>query len=173
MLCGRTFSRLSLLCLNALLLSAVSVFGAEGLQDDRAVSAGRWRIVSAELNGRLVDPGLTAPLSVVYAADGTWTVFFKTLPVAEGTSSVDQAADPKTFEMTTLGSHASPGRRYRGIYEMRGGSRRICFVPADRPRPTEFSTAPASERLLVSIERIVDSQSGARGEPRNGTSPQR
>lgn len=145
-----------------MLLSAAGVFGADGLEDDRAASAGRWRIVSAELNGRQVDPGFTALLSVVYAADGTWTVFFKTLPVAEGTSNVNQAADPKTFEMTTLGSHASAGRRYRGIYEMRGGSRRMCFVPADRPRPTDFSTAPASERLLVSIERIVDSQSSAR-----------
>jgi len=162
MLCGRRFASPSLLCLHAMLLSAAGVFGADGLEDDRAVSAGRWRIVSAELNGRPVDPGFTAPLSVVYAADGTWTVFFKTLPVAEGTSSVDQAADPKTFELTTLGSNASPGRRYRGIYEMRGGSRRICFVPAERPRPTDFSTAPASERLLVSIERVVDSQSGAR-----------
>ena len=154
--------RLAALCVTATLLLAAGVSGADDLEDDRAVSAGRWRIVSAELNGRQIVPELTALLSVMYAADGTWTVFFKTLPVAEGTSSVNQAADPKTFEMATLGSGTSTGRRYWGIYEMRGGSRRMCFTPADRPRPTAFATTPASERLLVSMERIGDPQTQAR-----------
>ncbi|MCX7414132.1 MAG: TIGR03067 domain-containing protein [Planctomycetia bacterium] len=149
----------------ALLLTA-GFAGAVDLPDDRAVSAGRWRIVSAELNGRQIDRQFTAMLSVSYAADGTWTVFFKTIPVAEGTSSPNQAADPKSFNMATLGSGTNSGRRYRGIYEIQGNTRRMCFVPADRPLPADFSTAPASDRLLVSMERIGDSQGNARPDQR-------
>ena len=130
---------------------------AEAPQGDPAVSAGRWRIVAVELSGKPVEPEIVSMLSIVYDADGGWTVLFKNIPVAEGTSTVDQATDPKSFEMKTLGSPAGnmPGRSYSGIYEMKGNRRRLCFVPAGKPRPAVFASARRTEQILVTLERIA------------------
>jgi uncharacterized protein (TIGR03067 family) len=94
-------------------------------------------------------------LAVVYAADGRWRVLFKSIPVAEGTSSNDPTTTPKSFVMQTLGpaNGSRPGDRYVGIYELEGESRRFCFVPADRPRPGEFTSGRGSGRILVTLER--------------------
>ena len=141
----------------AAVFALAGVVSAAAAADDRLASAGRWRIAAVVMDGKEVDPGFVAMLSVVYGADGTWTVFFKSIPVAEGTSSVDQANDPKTFEMRTsgpVGSH-DQGWLYRGIYELEGDRRRICFASADRPRPRAFSSERRSGHILVTFERAV------------------
>lgn len=137
--------------------AAATAAGAEATPSDPAVSAGRWRIVTVEMSGKPVEPEIVSMLSIIYSADGSWTVFFKSLPVAEGTSTVDQTTTPKTFEMHTLGSPSGniPGRSYCGIYELEGNRRRLCFVPAGRPRPEAFATARRTEQILVTLERIT------------------
>ena len=122
-------------------------------QDDRAVSAGRWRIVAVTMNGKEVTPEITGMLSIAYEPDGKWSLFFKSVVVAEGVSANDPDTDPKSFTMQTLGTAHRPGRRYWGIYEMDGDHRRICFSAADRPRPEEFSSARSSGQTLVEFRR--------------------
>ena len=136
----------------ALLLSAPEPPVAD---PDRAASTGLWRVVAVEVNGRPVDDEITAMLAVVYAADGRWRVLFKSIPVAEGTSSNDPTTTPKSFVMQTVGPSdgSRSGDRYVGIYELRGDRRRFCFVPADRPRPGEFTSSRGSGRILVTLER--------------------
>ena len=72
-----------------------------------------------EVNGLPVDAEIAAMLSVVYAVDGRWRVFFKSIPVAEGESSNDPSTSPKSFEMQTRGppDGSRVGDRYVGIYE--------------------------------------------------------
>jgi len=124
--------------------------------DDRAISAGRWRVVSVEWNGRPVDPEILALLRVVYRADGSWAVLFKNLPVAEGTSTNCQDASPKTFEMETLGSEGIKPSRYTGIYRIEGDTRVLCLAPDGEPRPDEFAAPRHSGRMLVTLERAVN-----------------
>jgi len=128
--------------------------GADMGEDDRAHSAGRWRIVTAAINGREVDRDITSLLSVTYAPDGRWGVLFKNIPVAEGTSVIDATSEPRSFRMDTRGGTGSPARAYRGIYELRGDSRRICFVPAGAPVPTEFSSPRGDGHILVEFARL-------------------
>lgn len=121
--------------------------------DDRAVSVGLWDVVSVEVNGKQVDPELVALLQVAYRADGSWSVLFKSLPLAEGTSTNDQAATPKTFEIETLASeHATP-LKYAGIYRLEDDTRQLCFVEAGQPRPDTFTAPRGSRRVLVTLRR--------------------
>lgn len=123
--------------------------------DDRAASVGMWDVVSVEVNGKQVDPELVALLQVAYRADGSWSVLFKGLPLAEGTSTNDETATPKTFEMDTLaGEHATP-LKYTGIYRLEDDTRQFCFVEADQPRPDTFTAPRGSRRVLVTLRRAA------------------
>lgn len=126
---------------------------APALHDDRAISAGRWDVVSVETNGKPVDPELLAMLHIVYHADGTWAVLFKNLPVAEGRSTNRQDSMPKTFDMETLGSENIKPARYTGIYKTDGDTRTLCFVLEGKPRPDDFQAPRRSGRTLVTLRR--------------------
>lgn len=129
---------------------------------DRAASAGMWRVVTVEVSGRPVDADIAAMLTVVYAADGRWRVLFKSIAVAEGTSRNDPATTPKSFVMQTNGppDGSRPGDRYLGIYELRGDTRRFCFVSEDLPRPGDFTSSRGSGRILVTLERAAAADRG-------------
>ena len=124
--------------------------------DDREISVGRWEVVSVESNGRPIDPELLAMLRVVYRPDGSWAVLFKSLPVAEGTSTNRQDESPKTFEMATLGSESIKPSRYTGIYKHDGDTRVLCLAPDGKPRPDEFTAPKRSHRTLVTLRRPGD-----------------
>lgn len=121
--------------------------------DERAVSVGRWDVVSVEYSGRTVAPELVAMLQVDYRADGSWAVLFKGLTVAEGTSTNRQDDFPKTFEMATLGSKSIEPARYTGIYRHDGDTRVLCFVLDGKPRPDAFTAPKRSGRTLVTLKR--------------------
>ncbi len=80
--------------------------------DDQVISAGRWDVVAVEWDGNRVDPEWLARLHVAYEADGSWAVFLRRLPVAEGRSTIRQDVSPKTFEMETLGSEGIQPSRH-------------------------------------------------------------
>lgn len=123
--------------------------------DDRGISVGLWDVVAVEMNGRELDPGLVTLLQVAYRADGSWAVLFKGLPLAEGTSSNDQDAAPKTFEIETLAGGNSEPRRYSGIYRIDDESRMLCFVDEGQPRPEAFSAPRGSGRVLATLRRAA------------------
>ncbi|MFM7033864.1 MAG: TIGR03067 domain-containing protein [Planctomycetia bacterium] len=142
----------------AAILLAVSLALATSTPDDRAASVGSWHVVAVEMNGKQVDPTITAMLLVDYREDGSWTVLFKGMPVGEGTSHNNPEASPRTFEMKTLGGAKTPPRTYSGIYRLEGDTRQLCFVGAGLPRPDGFAAPRGSGRILVTLERA-----GARG----------
>jgi len=114
-----------------------------------------WDVVAVEVDGKQVDPEMVALLQVAYREDGSWSVLFKGLPLAEGTSTNDQAATPKTFEMATLArEHATPVK-YTGIYRLTDDTRQLCFVEAARPRPDTFTAPRGSRRVLVTLQRAA------------------
>lgn len=130
--------------------------GAAGGPDDRAMSAGRWNLVAVEWDGNPLDQEWLARLQVAYRADGSWTVFMRRIPVAEGTSTNRQDVSPKTFEMETLGSEGIEPKRYTGIYRLEGDTRVLCIVREGTPRPDGFTAPRRSNRMLVTMKRVQD-----------------
>ena len=153
---AKQLSCLSLLCA-ALAIPTASAYAqppvAAPVSDDRAISAGHWDVVAVEWDGKPVDPEFLAMLRVAYRADGSWSVLFKRLPVAEGKSTNRQDQFPKTFEMQTLGSQGITASRYTGIYRLDGDTRVLCIVPDGKPRPDGFSAPRRSGRMLVTLRR--------------------
>ena len=149
---------LARLCGLALAISAATANAQSpaAILDDREISVGRWEVVSVESNGRPIDPDLLAMLQVIYRPDGSWAVLFKSLPVAEGTSTNRQDESPKTFEMATLGSESIKPSRYTGIYKHDGDTRVLCLAPYGKPRPDDFTAAKRSHRTLVTLKRASE-----------------
>jgi uncharacterized protein (TIGR03067 family) len=127
--------------------------GSRAAADDRAISVGRWEVMSVEWNGRPVDAEILAMLRVDFQADGSWSVLFKSIPVVQGKSSNRQDVSPKTFEIETLGSEGIKPSRYTGIYRLDGDTRVLCMAPDGEPRPDEFAAPRHSGRMLVTLSR--------------------
>jgi uncharacterized protein (TIGR03067 family) len=140
----------------AILAATAHAQSPAAILDDREISVGRWEVVSVESNGRPIDPELLAMLQVIYRPDGSWAVLFKSLPVAEGTSTNRQHESPKTFEMATLGSESIKPSRYTGIYKHDGDTRVLCLAPYGKPRPDDFTAAKRSHRTLVTLKRASE-----------------
>ena len=121
--------------------------------DDRAISVGRWDVMSVEWNGRPVDAEILAMLRVDFQADGSWSVLFKSIPVVQGKSTNRQDVAPKTFEIETLGSEGIKPSRFTGIYRLDGDTRVLCMAPDSEPRPDEFAAPRHSGRMLVTLSR--------------------
>lgn len=122
--------------------------------DDRALSAGVWRVAAVEWDGKPVDRDMLDLVQVHFRADGSWAVLFRNRPVAEGRSTHRQDTSPKTFEMETLGSERIEPSRYTGIYRLDGDKSTLCIAPAARPRPDDFTAPKRSGRMLVTLERL-------------------
>lgn len=125
------------------------------VSDDRAISVGGWEVISVEWNGKPVDKDVLSMLHVDFRADGSWTVRFKRIPVAEGRSTNRQDRSPKTFDMETLGSEEIAPRRYVGIYRLDGDVRVLCIAADGSPRPEDFSAPRRSGRMLVTLRRAM------------------
>jgi uncharacterized protein (TIGR03067 family) len=134
--------------------------GESGPADDREVSAGHWDVAAVEWDGSHLDQEWLARLRIVYQADGSWAVFLRRLPVAEGRSTNRQDVTPKTFKMETLGSEGIKPSRFHGIYRLDGDTSTLCIVREDAPRPAEFSAPRNSGRMLVTLRRAKDSPGG-------------
>ena len=46
------------------------------------------------------------------------------------------------------------GQTLLGIYELKKNTRKLCFAPAGRNRPTEFSSTAENQHILVTFERV-------------------
>jgi uncharacterized protein (TIGR03067 family) len=77
--------------------------------------------------------------------------------IAEGTSTIDPTISPKTIELKShRGSvENARGTHYHGIYEVHETTRRLCFVPVDKPLPEAFAGGRETGQILVTFERVV------------------
>jgi uncharacterized protein (TIGR03067 family) len=140
-----------------LLMTIVAIASAgdameEAIKKDRKRIEGIWRAVVLVVNGNKFSEENAKALTVVNGADGTWSVRDRGKEISKGTSTIDPTKKPKTIDFTpTTGD--DKGRQYLGIYELGEKTRRLCFAPAGQGRPTEFSSTPGSEHILVTFER--------------------
>ena len=114
---------------------------------------GTWRIVTPENDGNKTKEEDANKLTVVNGSDGTWTCYFDGVEISKGTSTIDPTKNPKTIDITVTGG-AGKGEQHVGIYELGENTRMLCFAPPGKERPTEFSSLPGSQHILVTYERV-------------------
>jgi uncharacterized protein (TIGR03067 family) len=124
----------------------------EAIKKDRKLIEGTWRIVALEINGNKSSDEDAKKLTVVNGPDGTWTILSEGKEVAQGTNSFDPTRQPKTIGFT-ITEGGGKGNVHLGIYELGEKSRKLCFAPPGKDRPTEFTSTPGSEHILVTFER--------------------
>jgi uncharacterized protein (TIGR03067 family) len=124
----------------------------EALKKDRKLIEGTWRIVTLEINGNKVMDGDAHKLSVLNGADGTWSLLSEGKEVAKGTNAFDPTKKPKTIDFT-ITEGGGKGNMHLGIYELGEKTRKLCFAQPGKDRPTEFTSTPGSEHILVTFER--------------------
>jgi uncharacterized protein (TIGR03067 family) len=66
----------------------------------------------------------------------------------EGTIKLDENKTPK--EMDAISTEKET---MLGIYALEENGYKVCFAPAGKPRPTEFTSAPGSGYILQSWQR--------------------
>ena len=124
----------------------------EAIKKDRKQIEGTWRIVALEINGNKAMDEDAKKLSVVNGPGETWSLFFEGKEVAKGTNSFDPTKKPKTIDFT-ITEGGGKGNVHLGIYELGEKARKLCFAPPGKDRPTEFTSVPGSEHILVAFER--------------------
>ena len=119
---------------------------------DRKLIEGTWRVVALEIDGNKATDEDTKKMTVVNGSDGTWCVRSEDKDVIKGTSTFYPTQKPKMIEFTPSEGDQK-GQVYLGIYELAENTRKLCFAPPGKPRPTEFSSAAGSDNILVNFER--------------------
>ena len=142
---------------SAATLAADAADKEESIRADRARMAGEWRVVSIEANGNTNADSVVAGITVVNRLDGTWSLLSNGNIIAEGTSTIDPTTSPKDIELKGIRASVenARGTHYRGIYEVHETTRRLCFVPADKPLPESFSGGRDTGQILVTFEKVV------------------
>jgi uncharacterized protein (TIGR03067 family) len=75
------------------------------------------------------------------------------MEISKGTSTFDPTKKPKTIDFTPT-EGGGKGDQFLGIYQLGKGARKLCFAPAGKDRPTEFSSTPENQQILVEFERV-------------------
>jgi len=124
----------------------------EAITKDRKQIEGTWRVVALEVNGNKAGDEDARKLTVINGSDGTWSLLSEAKEISKGTSTFDPTTKPKTIDfLPTEGG--GKDNSYLGIYELGEKTRKMCFAPPGKPRPTEFSSISGSEHILVTFER--------------------
>ncbi len=155
--CSRAVMCVVIAAASAFVLAADASDKEEAIKADRALLAGEWRVVSVEANGNTNADSEVVRITVVNRLDGTWSLLSNGNIIAEGTSTIDPTTSPKTIELRGIRGSAenARGTHYRGIYEVHETTRRLCFVPADKPLPESFAGGRDTGQILVTFERVA------------------
>jgi uncharacterized protein (TIGR03067 family) len=141
------------------LLSAIATIATaddakdEAIKKDRKRIRGTWRVTALTVNGNKAKEEDTKKITVVNDAKGTWNVRSGNKEISKGTSIFDPTKKPKTIDFTPTEGEAK-GDHFLGIYQLSKNTRKLCFAPTGKGRPTEFSSTPGSGHVLVVFERV-------------------
>lgn len=125
---------------------------AKAIQQDRNRIAGTWQIVALTVNGNRSQDEDLRKLTVVNGADGTWSLRSEDHEIVRGTTGIDPTLQPKTIDIhPTTGN--DQGKTYPGIYELNQITRKLCFAPPGKDRPTAFNSTAENQYILVEFER--------------------
>lgn len=124
----------------------------EAIKKDRKQIEGTWRVITLEINGNKASEADARKITVVNGSDGTWSIRSEGKEISKGTSTIDPTKKLKTLNFIPTEGEGK-GNQYLGIYELGEKTRKMCFAPPGKERPTEFASTPGSEHILVTFER--------------------
>ncbi|MBS0262405.1 MAG: TIGR03067 domain-containing protein [Planctomycetes bacterium] len=125
------------------------------VRNDRKQIAGVWRVTTLEVSGQRADDADARKLTVINDADGGWKLLSEGREVCQGTNQFAFVNQMRTIDFTaTTGDIA--GQKFVGIYELGDQTRKLCFGPADRPRPARFTTTAGSDTIYLTLTRDPD-----------------
>ncbi|KAA0141578.1 TIGR03067 domain-containing protein [Gimesia chilikensis] len=158
----RSMLKLKILVTVATLTALTAVVSADekqaaAIQKDRNLIAGTWQIEVLEINGNRSAGEDVKQLTVVNGADGTWSLRSDGNEVGRGTTSIDPSQSVKTIDIQPT-SGQDQGKTYRGIYELGKTTRKLCFAPAGKDRPTDFSSNAENQHIFVKFKRVQATQ---------------
>jgi uncharacterized protein (TIGR03067 family) len=109
---------------------------------------GSWTATTAENGGRKVEQ---ATIQVVFK-DDSLRLFEENKLLATATFRLQADGEARLIDLSfTEGS--IKGTHSEGIYALKGNDLRICFSLNEKERPTEFTSAPGSQFLLLVLQR--------------------
>jgi len=118
---------------------------AEDKKDDREALQGTWTIVHTKKGDTKDKEPVTAP-TVVFTGD-KYKIEAGDKVVEEGTFKVDGSKSPKQIEVAATDGK-DKGKKWHGIYEIKGDTMRAVVGPADKDRPTKYDNPPEGARAF-------------------------
>jgi uncharacterized protein (TIGR03067 family) len=150
-----------------LLLGVVSVasvcWGGPPAADDLSALQGQWKPLHCEYEGRSqMTPEVMKLVTAVFD-QSDYVLYFtdrgkdgqpRRIVLATVQVRLDPTTQPKgiTFEFK---DGPLKGQKRHGIYQLAGNELRLCYGPADRPRPREFRAPAGSGYFLETWARQV------------------
>jgi uncharacterized protein (TIGR03067 family) len=125
----------------------------ETIKKDRKRIEGTWRVTALTINGNKAKDEDAKKITVVNGDDGTWSVRSEGKEISKGNSTFDPTKKPKTIDFTPI-EGGGKGDKFLGIYQLGTDTRKLCFAPAGKDRPTKFSSTPENQHILVTFERV-------------------
>ena len=112
---------------------------------------GVWVVVSTEANGTARPADAAAGLSLKLAGN-TYSVNTKAQQIDRGTFTADAAKSPNQMDIhAEIGPYTN--RTLMAIYELKAETLQICYAIRSAERPTTFTAATNSGRLLIKYKR--------------------
>jgi uncharacterized protein (TIGR03067 family) len=132
--------------------------------DDLASLQGNWKPLQCEFEGTPQMPADVMKQVTVVFDKNEYHLYFvdhgkdgqpKVLRLALANIALDQTTNPKsiTFEFA---EGPFKGQKRHGIYELAGNQLKMCYGAVDKPKPTEFKSAPKSGYFLETWARKVN-----------------
>lgn len=130
--------------------------GSARAADDLAGLQGNWKPLQCEYQGVPQMPAdVMKQITVVFDHSEYYLYFVdkgkdgqpKVLRLALANITLDPSTTPKsiTFEFA---DGPLKGQKRHGIYELAGNQLKLCYGPAEKPRPSEFKAPPGSGYFL-------------------------
>jgi uncharacterized protein (TIGR03067 family) len=135
--------------LSAVLLFAGAVI-ADDKKGDREAFQGTWTIVATKKGDKKDKEPVTAP-TVVFEGD-RYKIKAGDKVVEAGTFKLDGSKSPKQIEVAAT-EGKDKGKKWHGIYEIKGDTMRAVVGPTDRDRPAKYDDPPEGVRSFV-LERV-------------------
>ena len=110
---------------------------------------GTWNLVTAMKDGKVLPEDKVKQTTIVFKGNT-----FRFPGSAEyatsrsGTIKLDETTTPKQMDAISTDKEVM-----LGIYRLEENGYKVCFAPAGKPRPTEFSSTPENGYILQSWER--------------------
>jgi uncharacterized protein (TIGR03067 family) len=135
-----------------LVLAAVLLVAADDKKKDLEQMQGTWTVVESEADGKKAgEADLKAAKLELTIKDNKFTYKAGDTVLLEGTVELGPDKTPKALDAK---GKDPTGREAAsiGIYELKGDTMRVCFVPAGE-RPTKFDASAGSKQTIVVYQR--------------------